>query len=278
MNSYSSYRSSKHDLARREKRLLTALEDFANTGPSKKDWLVLKRRQPGFLPDEVYELAFDKVIDLNRRYAEVPLDDESWAELPELLAHGVTFAPRREGPNQDRFVEFTLLPLVLQNEVRRLWRDPLIAADQILPTRFTVDYTGDYALRKALNLTCDDDEEEQRSGWWSYSRTGRITEELDDLRELMRSFILEINWTKGRLTAKFATDFQEACYYLVKNSDRAKFCGYDGCLSPYFIAKRAAQKYCGDGCIKQIQKQSKLRWWNRVGHTRRKRQKSRRLV
>lgn len=100
-------------------------------------------------------------------------------------------------------------------------------------------------------------------------------EGLDCLRELMNSFLVEVNWIKGTFSARFDTDFQEACYLLLENSSRVKFCARFGCPAPYFIATRTTQRYCEGGCLRHIQKEAKLRWWKRVGDTRRRQQKRR---
>jgi hypothetical protein len=264
----SSISSSVRDLAKKEERLLRAVEDFVNTGPTKKDWLYLKKRQPGLLPDEIYELPFDRVIELNHQYGNSPQDEGSWMKLPELLVDGITLTPYRDGPNQDTFVKFQLFPLLLQDQVRSLWRDPAGGINSVLPSRFTVDTEGDFALREALDLT--DSSKERPSGWWGYRGYSALSDEYEDLRRLMLSFIVEIDWTRGTVQPKFETSFQEACYLMVKNAPRARLCENRACPSPYFIAMRATQKYCGEGCVRQIRKQSKLRWWNRVGDRRRR--------
>lgn len=72
-------------------------------------------------------------------YTDLPVDHDLWTKLPDLTEGQMTFDARREGPC--RFVQFTVPMLALQDEVRRLWRDLLIAADQILPFRLTHNST-----------------------------------------------------------------------------------------------------------------------------------------
>lgn len=55
------------------------------------------------------------------------------------MEDGITFVPHRDGANGDVFVEFKLFPLLLQDQVSSLWRDPAVGANQILPVRFPVD-------------------------------------------------------------------------------------------------------------------------------------------
>jgi len=260
--------SSARDLAR-EKRLLKALEDFANTGLTRRDWLVLKRRCPDFLPDEVYELPFDRVMELNDHYADKPQHMDSLQKVSELLVDGITLIPHQIG--KEAVFEFSLFPLLLQEQVRKLWRDPLTGTKVILPWRLNFASKGDYALRKALHL--EEGREDHISGWNYVGRAGRVPfppDELDVLQKMMSSFVLEIDWIAGRLTPRYGIEFQEAIYLLLMNSSRIKVCQNSECPSPYFIATRTTQKYCSPDCLRPIQKQSKLRWWNRVGRVQRR--------
>jgi hypothetical protein len=264
----SSNASSARDLAKKEERLLSALEHFVNTGPTQRDWLYLKRRWPNFLPHETYEFPFDRVIELNRRYGNIPVDDESLLKLIDRLEVGMSFEPRVVGLNQT-VVTFQVQPLKLQDQVRRLWRDPVAGANHVLPSVLVYRAGSNDALREALDLT----EKTDPVVFWAYRGSSAVLDKCEDLKGMMGSFSLEIDWARGMLYPKFDTPFQEACHLVLKNSPRARFCQNRACPSPYFMATRATQKYCSGGCVKQIQKQSKLRWWNHVGDTRRKRRK-----
>ena len=117
-----------------------------------------------------------------------PQTQEWWnTELPNLWTDQITFSADR-GRGDKILVTFTLFPLQLQKEVRRLWRDPAGGTHKILPTQFTVGIPGDYALRDSLNLLKED--EERPSGWLKYT-TGELNEGQEDFRdtfrELMRS-------------------------------------------------------------------------------------------
>jgi hypothetical protein len=47
---------------------------------------------------------------------------------------------------------------------------------------------------------------------------------------------------------------------------KTAICANPDCQSPYFIKKRATQKYCESGpCTEYAQRQYALKWWNRTG-------------
>jgi len=73
------------------------------------------------------------------------------------------------------------------------------------------------------------------------------------------------DWRRGRLEYKPFTDFQQGLYLLVSNSRLAKVCANPDCLAPYFIAKKATQRYCSDACSGVFQRDCKRRWWAEHG-------------
>lgn len=80
---------------------------------------------------------------------------------------------------------------------------------------------------------------------------------------------ISADWQRGRIVVLPRTELQAACYALLQKSSLAKFCANPDCPAPYFIAKRATQRYCSPDCLKPFQKQAKLDWWNREGKLRR---------
>ena len=178
------------------------------------------------------------------------------------------------GPNREIQVTFTLFPLLLQEIVRRLWRDPAGHVNQILPTKFIIGGSGDHALREFLQGS--DESRRPRASRFSYSSPLEVNfehvlfDQLDSFRDLMRNVILEVDWRTGTLNPKFGTQLQEAVYLLLKDARHAKFCRNPSCPTPYFIATRTTRMYCSTSCFEEMQKESKLRWWNRVGSKRRK--------
>jgi hypothetical protein len=73
------------------------------------------------------------------------------------------------------------------------------------------------------------------------------------------------------------TDFQRAIYTLFLRSALAKVCGNPDCQAPYFVAKKATQRYCSDVCAQVFQKAWKKKWWAEHGEEwRRGRKKTKR--
>ncbi len=240
--------------------LLRAVHEFVNTGDSSAEWSRLKKRWPELLPGQVYSLPFDRVRALNQQFGTTNVVDRPGHGF-DLLERGISYLPREDGT-----VRFKLEALELRDQLRRVWRDAQSAND-ILPVLFTVN-TKEKLLPNVLGLTVG----VKRSGeLYGYANNG---EDNDGLRRLMGSFTLKVDWARGSLVPEFETQFQRACYVLLKNSARARFCQNPDCCAPYFIAKRATQKYCGQDCLKPIQKKWKLEWWNRIGSKRRKRSTS----
>lgn len=238
------------------KRLFLAISEFVNTGPTAKEWLRLKHRCPGLLPAEVYDLPFDYVLQCNRAHGGSPKSKTWWIKSLDLLRTGMWIDGVPGVPT------FQLGPLMLQAELRRVWRDAS-SANELLPTVFNVSAVGGRVLQQVLGLT---EEKGPLAGVYGYQTAG---DDRMSLRQLMRSFSLEIDWTKGTMSPKFDTEFQRACYLLLKNNQLAKVCANSDCQAPYFIATRAIQRYCSSDCLRPIQKTSKLNWWRRVGKKRR---------
>jgi hypothetical protein len=252
--------SSRKNLANQDSKLLEALEYFVNTGDSSAKWLRLKRRWPDFLPMRVYDSPFDYVHELNQQFSGVKVfdfDDAEFLRTVKLVDRPLmSFSPQLDGT-----VRFTIPTLVVRDQIRRLWRD-LESANELLPTMFPV------RPRRALveSVLCWA-EEKKETPWYGYSSP---SEGIDELQTLMGSFVLKIDWTRGTLAPQYKTNFQKACYTLfIKYSAFMKFCKNPDCFSPYFIAKRLTQRYCGLDCVNAIQKERKLDWWNRVGSKRR---------
>ena len=254
--------SSQENLARQEKMLLRAVEEFVNTGDRSADWSRLKRRSPRLLPLEVYDLPFDRVHALNQQFGTTNVLARPDLGL-DLLEPGMSYSPRRDGTGR-----FLLEPVELRDQLRRIWRDAQTAND-ILPTWFTVN-TTENLLRYVLGLTDDAKCPGELYGYASNS------EDKHELQTLMGSFTLRVDWARGSLVPQFETQFQRACYVLLKNSARAKFCPNPECPAPYFIARRATQKYCCLDCLKPFQKKWRLDWWNRAGSKRRRSANSKR--
>jgi hypothetical protein len=72
----------------------------------------------------------------------------------------------------------------------------------------------------------------------------------------------------GRIEVRFVArgDFEAALWALFRESWRARVCGQ---CKRYFIADKAAQKYCGTRCFGEAKRGQRLRWWNKAGKIKR---------
>jgi hypothetical protein len=100
------------------------------------------------------------------------------------------------------------------------------------------------------------------------------TNELEDPERLirLRCRILP-DWRRGSLQYRPRHAFERACYLLLENSTRVKFCARAECSSPYFIAARVSQRYCGTDCAEAMQEEWKKKWWREKGNHWRRRKK-----
>jgi hypothetical protein len=88
---------------------------------------------------------------------------------------------------------------------------------------------------------------------------------------------IDLDWAKGSVVYVPRTEFQRAVYALLRKSSLAKMCGNPDCPDPYFVAKRAGQRYCRDKCAELFQKEWKREWWAKHGNAwRRGRKKTKR--
>ena len=76
---------------------------------------------------------------------------------------------------------------------------------------------------------------------------------------------VSVDWQRSQFIYEPRTDFQRALYSFFRQSARAKICGNLNCPAPYFIAKKAVQRYCSDKCAEVFQKEWKRRWWAEHG-------------
>jgi hypothetical protein len=106
-----------------------------------------------------------------------------------------------------------------------------------------------------------------RDAWRGGLNANQSVEELLGLHSEFRS--VSPDWRRASFVFHPHNEMQAACYALLLNSNRARFCANPDCPAPYFIAKRTTQRYCSPDCLKPFQKQWKLDWWNREGKTRR---------
>jgi hypothetical protein len=224
--------SIRRDLATR-KNQLEAISEFANMGGAPDRWSAFQRRWSTLLPPEVFERSL-KEIQQNEEWAKHPKDEE-WAKHTELagppwqttLRFGESHLQRNQIiRNADgRYVEYRHPRVLhLRDLVREAWRGGTGANE---------------CMVELLGLRSPSDE--IHASW---------------------SAPFSADWHRGQLVYRSGDPFQQACHALLENSQLAKFCANPDCLAPYFIARRATQRYCSPECLKPFQKQAKLDWWN----------------
>lgn len=100
------------------------------------------------------------------------------------------------------------------------------------------------------------------------------TNKFEDPDDLIRQrWRVVADWRRGSLQYRPRHAFERACYLLLENSSRAKFCARAECPSPYFIAARVTQRYCGTDCAEAMQEEWKKKWWKERGNDWRKQRK-----
>jgi hypothetical protein len=79
--------------------------------------------------------------------------------------------------------------------------------------------------------------------------------------------LLQVNWQEGFLWA-MPRDLNDYVWLsLLRYSRQLAICANreGGCPTPYFIRKKASQKYCSDACALPAQQAFKRQWWNEHG-------------
>jgi hypothetical protein len=94
-------------------------------------------------------------------------------------------------------------------------------------------------------------------------------------REGLLPGIIGIDWKRRMFVYRPQTLLQEALYYLLQESDKAKVCGNADCPAPYFIAPRTNTRYCSDDCVLAMKRQAKRDWWEKTGQEWRHKRQSR---
>lgn len=161
-----------------------------------------------------------------------------WSSLvPEVEAHGIQFERMQRAGIPARF----MVLYQRRDALREIWRgNSVVLAELLLPNEPPEELRGreEYLER--------DDENGHATGWvWSPQ--------------------ISVDWHRGQFTYEPRTSFQKALYLLFRRSRFAKVCANPDCPAPYFIAKKATQHYCSDGCAEVFQRECKRRWWAEHG-------------
>jgi hypothetical protein len=78
---------------------------------------------------------------------------------------------------------------------------------------------------------------------------------------------LQVGWSESgfRLAPRDLNDL--VWLTLLQHSSHLAICANreGGCVTPYFLRRKPAYKYCSDACAKPAQRAFKLQWWNEHG-------------
>ena len=80
-----------------------------------------------------------------------------------------------------------------------------------------------------------------------------------------------VDGNTGTINWEFGCQFQSAIYYLMQERWRAKVCPQ---CRKYFVADKAAQKYCSTKCCGERKQKVSLDYYNRIGKDRRQESKA----
>jgi hypothetical protein len=217
------------NLATQNRRHLKAIAELANVGDAPDCWRAFRKRWPSLFPAKLYADS-EAEIHHNIERAKHPVVADAPTTVYELTGEVRQFVPAGAGEWVD-FRESDILRL--RNLLRDAWRGGSRAQQSI---------------DELLGLSSP-----SLVGGYFADRSPRIS----------------ADWGRASLVFLPRDEFQAACYVLLRNSNLAKFCANPDCPAPYFVAKRATQRYCSPDCLTPFQKQWKLDWWNREGKERR---------
>jgi hypothetical protein len=221
--------SSTISLANQNRPRLRAISEFANMGDAPDCWRAFRKRWPSLFPAKLYTDS-EAEIQHNIERAKHPVVAAVPTTVYELTGEVRQVVPAGAG----KWVDFREPDILrLRNLLRDAWR-------------------GGSTVQQSID---------ELLGLSSPSLVGGYFAE--------RSPTISADWLRASLVFLPRDEFQAACYTLLRSSNLAKFCANPDCPAPYFIAKRATQRYCSPDCLKPFQKQWKLDWWNREGKARR---------
>jgi hypothetical protein len=94
----------------------------------------------------------------------------------------------------------------------------------------------------------------------------------DEVRAEISPAAVDVDWARSRLVLKYEALnlFQGSIYNLMQVSRFAKVCGRPDCPTPYFIASKVLQQYCGRECVKWARLESANDYYKRLGAMKRR--------
>ena len=231
--------------------LLHALKDFANTGDTPDSVFNFLKNHPGLMG---FPYCYPTVVELTLHFVEhmkkspatgFPNCDPTVAELALPFVEGMkeppATTPEVAKAYQDGFAESPFFRF--RDRLRQVWS----GGD-----------TKGLVLAELLSLI-----------------DPLETNGLEDPETLIRQrWRILPDWRKGSLQYRPRNAFERACFVLLENSRHAKVCARAECSSPFFIAGRTTQRYCGTDCADAMQDEWRREWWREKGNEWRKRRKS----
>jgi hypothetical protein len=235
-------KSSKQSLATQERQRLIAISEFANMDDRPDAWRAFSKRWPALLPAELYQESAAE-IERNVERAKHPVSAEVGEYRTVHEARDWGMEVRKFRPTEDgTWVDYREPEILrLRNLLRDAWRGGPTAQQSIEELLGLRGPSGEISVAPGLTVVmCGPSE-----------------------------ISVSADWRRASIVYLPRNEFQAACYALLRHSTLARFCANSDCPAPYFVARRATQRYCSPDCLKPFQKQWKLDWWNREGKARR---------
>ncbi len=270
----------------KEDRLLDfdALAGFANLGDKPDDWAKFHRMWPEFFPPDISEWIY--------------INAEEWrnlSNLPDERPDNYRWVLRRWLTGSDATITFEEWGTLARNsrrDLRRL-RPPLLFYRNLLRRVWIRKDPDGSCLKVLLGFdeawapVLEDGEEEDDGSLFIWK--GRPPEE--PAPNIIRTDKLTITWKDkvtetmgglpigtpvvdgdtGNIGWEFGCQFQTAVYHLVQERWRATSCPE---CRKYFVADKAARRYCSTNCYEERRRTHVLDYYYRVGKTRRQKSKA----
>ena len=218
------------NLAGRKRRYLKVIAEFANMGDTVDHWQAFKNRRPWLFPVELFA-GSEQEIQRNADRASPPHVSDVPQRAHTLSCNGVSIRPWVQTAD-GKWVDYVEPRiLLLRNTLRGAWVGGAEAGQQMERLLKLRQFPGEASIDSSASVSVD--------------------------------------WRRGSLVFVPRNELEAACYALLQKSTLAKYCANPDCPAPYFVARRATQRYCSPDCLKPFQKQAKLNWWNREGKVRR---------
>lgn len=256
----------RENLATREPQtLLGALAEFSNLGDAPEGWHYFRKCWPDFLDAEIFDDSL-KQFDFNQSNKPIP-KGQFREQFPTEAARTLVARLQRWRPRHFDFES------VLEAGVVPIDKVPFTAKPSSLRAGMVTPYLHPSILRLRDYL---------RRAWEGGAAAGHCITALLSVETMLverdmtgEHLRVVADWRLGGFRYTPENQFERACYLLLQNSSRATICANPDCPAPYFIGRRATQRYCSPDCLKPFQMAWTLAWWNSEGKQRRERKRKR---